>query len=68
MAKEVKEAEVVEEKSTPTPEETIEILITQVKDYADKAEHFKTMLIKAQGALEVLYQMHPELVKKQGDS
>lgn len=43
--------------SKPTQEETIEILTTQVRDYSDKAEYFKTMAIKAQGALEVLSQI-----------
>jgi len=53
---EVMDAEVV---NKPTMEETIEILTTQVKEYSDKAEYFKTMAIKAQGALEVLAQMDP---------
>ena len=38
-------------------EESIEILTNQVKEYAEKEEYFKTMKIKAQGALEVLAQL-----------
>lgn len=41
----------------PTIEETIEILTTQVKEYTEKAEYFRNMSLKAQGALEVLFQM-----------
>ena len=56
----VQDAEVIEEPKageTPSVEETITILQTQVKDYAEKAEYFKNMLLKAQGALEVLVQI-----------
>ena len=56
----VQEAEVIEAPKagdTPSVEYTITILQTQVKDYAEKAEYFKNMLLKAQGALEVLAQI-----------
>jgi hypothetical protein len=56
----VQDAEVIEKPKTgeaPSVEETITILQTQVKDYAEKAEYFKNMLLKAQGALEVLTQI-----------
>ena len=56
-AKEVKYEEVLNESTKPTIEESIEILTTQVKEYAEKEEYFKTMKIKAQGALEVLSQL-----------
>tara|TARA_Y100000310_G_C20296277_1_gene629554 strand:+ start:327 stop:530 length:204 start_codon:yes stop_codon:yes gene_type:complete len=49
-----------EETKKPTMEESIEILKTQVKDYTEKAEYFKTMSLKAQGALEVLAQLVEE--------
>ena len=40
--------------------EVIQNLRVQLKDHLDKADHHKTMAIKAQGALEVLLQLHPE--------
>ena len=43
--------------SAPSVKETITILQAQVKEYAEKAEYFKNMLLKAQGALEVLVQI-----------
>ena len=56
----VQDAEVLETPkvgATPSVEETITILQTQVKDYAEKAEYFKTMALKASGAIEVLAQI-----------
>ena len=55
--KDVKYNEVLKEDTKPTIEDSIEILTTQVKDYAEKEEYFKIMKIKAQGALEVLSQL-----------
>ena len=46
--------ELVEEKGI---KEAIENLQTQLKDYREKAEHFRTMSIKAEGAIEVLSQL-----------
>ena len=62
MSKEAKK-EVIKETSN---KEVIENLQTQLKDYREKADYFKTMAIKAQGALEVLLQLHPE--KENNDS
>ena len=56
MAKEVKK-EVVKETSN---KEVIENLQTQLKDYREKAEYFKTMSIKAEGAIEVLSQLEKD--------
>ena len=53
MTKEVKK-EVVEEKGI---KEAIENLKTKLKDYREKYEYFKTMSIKAEGAIEVLMQL-----------
>ena len=39
---------------------TIEVLKIQLQEHLQKTEYHKTMATKAQGALEVLYQMHPE--------
>ena len=46
--------------------DVINTLRVQLKDHLEKAEHHKTMAIKAQGALEVLLQLHPE--KENNDS
>jgi 3-mercaptopyruvate sulfurtransferase SseA len=56
MSKEAKKEakEVVKETST---KEVIENLQAQLKDYREKAEYFKTMAIKAEGAIEVLSQL-----------
>ena len=40
--------------------EVIQNLRVQLKDHLDKADYHKTMATKAQGALEVLLQLHPE--------
>ena len=40
--------------------DAIQNLRVQLKDHLEKADHHKTMAIKAQGALEVLLQLHPE--------
>ena len=47
-----------------TPEELKEILQTlrvQLLEHQKQSEHHTTMAVKAQGAMEVLLQMHPEL-------
>ena len=44
--------------------EAIENLRVQHKDHLERAEFHKTMATKAQGALEVLLQLHPEEEKK----
>ena len=40
--------------------EAIQNLKVQLKNHLEKAEYHKTMATKAQGALEVLLQLHPE--------
>ena len=40
--------------------EAIETLRVQLKEHLQQAEHHRTMATKAQGALEVLLQLHPE--------
>ena len=56
MSKEVKK-EVTEKQSN---KEIIENLQVQLKDYREKAEHFRTMSIKAEGAIEVLSQLEKD--------
>ena len=40
--------------------EAIETLRAQLQEHLRQAEHHRTMATKAQGALEVLLQLHPE--------
>ena len=40
--------------------EVIETLRVQLKEHLQQAEYHRTMATKAQGALEVLLQLHPE--------
>ena len=40
--------------------EAIETLKAQLQEHLRQAEHHRTMATKAQGALEVLLQLHPE--------
>ena len=56
-AKDAKYEELKKETEKPTVESSIEALTTQLKDYREKAEYFRTMALKAEGALEVLSQL-----------
>ena len=56
MSKEVKKEEVKQVSN----KEVIENLQVQLKDYREKAEHFRTMAIKAEGAIEVLSQLEKD--------
>ena len=49
--------EMREKAEKPTMESSIETLTTQLKEYREKAEYFRTMSLKAEGALEVLSQL-----------
>ena len=46
--------------------EAIETLKTQLQEHLRQAEHHRTMATKAQGALEVLLQLHPEEESSEG--
>ena len=46
--------------------EAIENLRVQLQEHLRQAEHHRTMTTKAQGALEVLLQLHPEEEKSEG--
>ena len=50
----------VEEKKAD-PKEVLQSLRVQLTEHQKQAEHHSTMAVKAQGAIEVLLQMHPEL-------
>jgi hypothetical protein len=61
----VKDAEIVSEENNAVETENkakgaIETLRVQLRDHLQQAEHHRTMATKAQGALEVLLQLHPE--------
>ena len=59
-----KEKVVKETNNVAEPEdkskEVIETLRVQLKEHLQQAEHHRTMATKAQGALEVLLQLHPQ--------
>ena len=58
---EVKTNNVVEPVDTDVKaKEAIETLRVQLREHLQQAEHHRTMSNKAQGALEVLLQLHPE--------
>ena len=68
-----KKTETVEEAKTNNavetknkPKEVIETLRVQLRDHLQQAEHHRTMATKAQGALEVLLQLHPEEESSEG--
>jgi len=46
--------------SVDKSKEVIETLRVQLKEHLQQAEYHRTMATKAQGALEVLLQLHPE--------
>ena len=46
--------------------EDIENLRVQLQEHLRQAEHHRTMATKAQGALEVLLQLHPEEENSEG--
>ncbi len=46
--------------------EAIETLKAQLQEHLRQADHHRTMATKAQGALEVLLQLHPEEEKSEG--
>ena len=68
-----KKTETVEEvktnnvaKSVDKTKEVIDTLRVQLKEHLQQAEHHRTMATKAQGALEVLLQLHPEEESSEG--
>ena len=63
VVEEVKTNNVVEDDKTKV-KEAIQTLKAQLKEHLRQTDHHRTMATKAQGALEVLVQLHPE----EGDS
>ena len=59
VVEEVKTNNVVEETDAKA-REAMETLRAQLQEHLRQAEHHRTMATKAQGALEVLLQLHPE--------
>ena len=68
VMEEVKTNNVVEPKEATEnkPKEVIDTLRVQLREHLQQAEHHRTMATKAQGALEVLLQLHPEEEKSEG--
>jgi hypothetical protein len=62
---EVKTNNVVEDSDTKV-KEVIETLKAQLQEHLRQAEHHRTMATKAQGALEVLLQLHPQEENSEG--
>tara|TARA_R100000781_G_scaffold102830_1_gene66372 strand:- start:83 stop:271 length:189 start_codon:yes stop_codon:yes gene_type:complete len=62
MNKQVKEKYKKEAKSLDTPSiaDSLESLKVQLAEYKKQAEHFKSMALKAQGAIEVLSQLNKD--------
>ena len=58
--KDVKYEELKKEADKPKIESSIESLTVQLKNYREKTEYFKTMAIKAEGALEILTQLQED--------
>ena len=46
--------------------EAIETLRVQLQEHTQQADYHKTMAVKAQGALEVLLQLHPQEEESEG--
>ena len=65
VVEEVKTNNVVEDDKTKA-KEVIETLNAQLQEHVRQAEHNRTMATKAQGALEVLLQLHPEEQNSEG--
>ena len=69
----VQEAEVIEKvknngtvESDDKAKEVIDSLRVQLQEHLRQTEHHRTMAAKAQGALEVLLQLHPEEDNSEG--
>ena len=64
MSKKTTVEEVKETNNVAEPvdkaKEAIDTLRVQLQEHLRQAEHHRTMATKAQGALEVLLQLHPE--------
>ena len=56
----VKETEIVELTADEKAQEAIKNLELQLEEHKKQSDYHSTMAIKAQGALEVLLQLHPK--------
>jgi hypothetical protein len=56
----VKETEVVKPTADEKAQEAIKNLQLQLDEHKKQADYHSTMAMKAQGALEVLLQLHPQ--------
>ena len=60
----VEENKVVENKQEANIEDVLQTLKAQLQEHQRQSEHHQTMAVKAQGALEVLLQLHPQEEKE----
>jgi len=65
VAEEVKTNNVAVDTDTKA-KEVIQTLKAQLQEHLRQAEHHRTMATKAQGALEVMLQLHPEEESSEG--
>ena len=65
VMEEVKTNNVIVDNDTKA-QEAIETLTVQLQEHLRQAEHHRTMATKAQGALEVLLQLHPKEENSEG--
>ena len=65
VVEEVRTNHVVEDTDAKA-KEVIETLQAQFQEHLRQAEHHRTMAAKAQGALEVLLQLHPQEEPSEG--
>ena len=64
-----KDEKVIEEKvvdSEAKAREAIDSLREQLKEFREKSRYFSTMVLKAEGALEILLNLHPEEEPNEG--
>ena len=54
------ETKVVENKQETNIEDVLQTLKAQLQEHQKQSEYHQTMAVKAQGALEVLLQLHPQ--------
>lgn len=59
-SKNINYKEAKKELEKPTIKSSIESLRVQLKDYREKAEYFKNMALKAEGALQVLTELEDD--------
>ena len=60
VSEKVKNSKPNKNNEIPSAEDVIQTLRVQLEEHLKQSDHHKTMALKAQGALEVLLQLHPQ--------